>query len=631
MPIPIGKRSPFRGPTSAGRGASNVTQKRGSDPLGLFDDDLFRWWKDQNINLDNGDQFSSWVDLIDGTGAGGGGTLLPVASEEGVTGPVASKPGVGFLSPTSSQTGPGVANSNTAAWAFLHGGDGALIFGAFRLRSQGANQVLMDTCRGNTGRTGFTLQVNSSNNLQFALYDGAGSVVALLTSGVLTEPMGIHRFILRHRSGTDQVELYLDGDWSTPINTTTYARPPSTANSSDSFRICSLSKAASTSPIDGFIAEVGLVSDYGENKISQLGTYLDKRYGRTEVWLDTVAGSDSNDGLSNGAAKATLTAALTAAGAKGTIYITAPEATPALGFIQLNADLELLGYDGDDWYLDRAHTYTSGWSSEGGGVYSRTKDTGTPSGTQWVPSIVAGDGYATPLTQNTGTPTTPSAGEWGLSGGVVYVHLPGSVDPNLETVKITRTGENIEVQSGNVILENAIVRFSQNRNCINASGGALTAFRSSGLYASNSGFAGAAAPVNLYNCTGAKNGNDGFNVNAGAVWAVYNCLGEYNGDEGISPHVDAVLTIRGGIYRNNTGPGATSVGTSVMNIYEGALFDNNEDGVRYASDSSGDVDTITCSNNTDRGFNYTSTGTVTVANLTSGVGQGNGLDDVLPP
>lgn len=67
---------------------------------------------------------------------------------------------------------------------------------------------------------------------------------------------------------------------------------------------------------------------------------------------------------------------------------------------------------------------SGGWTSMGGGVYRRALNAAETTVYHVRNAAVA----ETRMTENTSTPTTPTSGQWGQSGGFLYVHVGGS-DP----------------------------------------------------------------------------------------------------------------------------------------------------------------------------------------------------------
>lgn len=79
---------------------------------------------------------------------------------------------------------------------------------------------------------------------------------------------------------------------------------------------------------------------------------------------------------------------------------------------------------------------------------------------------------------------------------------------------------------------------------------------------------------NFYNCTGAKNRNDGFNLHHYGHTEFFNCNGLYNYDDGISHHEFCTGNIHGGVWKGNGKGGVSPVGHSLVNTYNCILEEN---------------------------------------------------------
>lgn len=362
------------------------------------------------------------------------------------------------------------------------------------------------------------------------------------------------------------------------------------------------------------------------------------------LYVNASTGSDSNNGRTPTAAKLTLDGArtaLNALGGNGVIRVTAASSAPVQGFVDFAAGNVIVeGLNNVPWYCDRTTTIAvgaGGWTSVGGGIYSRSS---TSSSALWyVATLADGNGLQTVLTQETGTPTAPSAGEFGYSGSTLYVHLPGDVDPNLHQFKRASTAYLIRASgTAQLTVRDMVGRYSNGNICEVTSANARLTLQDSTIEYANGNCVGdsAAGVLICTNVTARRATNDGFNLNLATV-ILDNCTGEYNDDEGASPHQTANLTIYGGRYHHNGHGGITAVNSAVMNLY-GVTVDYNgatgpsqgeRGGINYITTSSGVCQNCICQNNTGEGFNRQSSGTVTITNLTSGLAQGNTLADVL--
>lgn len=363
------------------------------------------------------------------------------------------------------------------------------------------------------------------------------------------------------------------------------------------------------------------------------------------IYVNTASGSDSNNGLTPGAAKLSLDGArlaVVSAGGVGKILVSAAEASPVQGFVDFGTgivNVTIDAYGASSWHCQRTTTIAvgaGGWTNEGGGVYSRASS--SSSALWYVATLADGNGFQTVLTQETGTPSTPGEGEFGYVSNTLYVHLPGGVDPNLHQFKRASTNYLIRASgTARVAIRNLVGRYSNGTICEVASAGAQMTIQDSVVeYANGNCVGDSAAGIGICsNVTARRAVNDGFNVNLG-IWTLTDCTGEYNDDEGASPHQTSRLTIYGGRYHHNGHGGITAVNSAVLNLY-GVTVDYNgatgpsqgeRGGINYITTSSGICEDCTCQNNTGEGFNCQSSGDVTVTNLTSGTGEGNTLADV---
>lgn len=78
----------------------------------------------------------------------------------------------------------------------------------------------------------------------------------------------------------------------------------------------------------------------------------------------------------------------------------------------------------------------------------------------------------------------------------------------------------------------------------------------------------------FYNCTGAKNRNDGFNLHHYGHTEFFNCNGLYNYDDGISHHEFCTGNIHGGLWKGNGKGGVSPVNHSKVNTYNCIIEEN---------------------------------------------------------
>lgn len=392
--------------------------------------------------------------------------------------------------------------------------------------------------------------------------------------------------------------------------------------------------------------------------MARLGTILGTAFG-TDLALDLGAnarpvvylsstGSDANNGLTLATPKLSLAAAygvVTATYAGyGAIKVTSTEASPISSVVDVlsssTADVVIQPADGlSSWWMDRAFTYTTtGWTSDGGGIYHRTVSSGGGGPVFCTDMLV--NGFPTALAHNTSTPSTPGAGEYGWVTTTLYVHLADSSAVTGHVVKAARASDCLTVSAGKVQLVAGNVRFSNAGNALAASGGIVTlvggtygAGGNSGVTASNS------ALLTAYNVTSGLNTNDGWNLGNNAHFWLYNCRGCYNGDEGISGHENALIDVYDSIFDENQHAGCNSINSVVQNFTRSTFKHNGlgSSGSSQVTCGFSMINTVTGTvvdslfiNNVGPGIYNTSTaGTPPVfVNRTSGLAQGNGFADV---
>lgn len=364
------------------------------------------------------------------------------------------------------------------------------------------------------------------------------------------------------------------------------------------------------------------------------------------VYVNTVAGSDSANGTSRTTPVATLTKALQLlGGAGGTIVVYAPYDTPLR---------EVAAYDGAGnvtivsahvgmrWHHFGAVQHTSGWGSVGGGVYSKALS-GYPTALNnvLVRSSTDADGFWVRLTANTSTPTTPAAGQFGWSSGTLYVRLSGDADPNTATTEVSKFDYCFFTNGTGVVTIQEAAFWVGNRACVGvgsaATSGKLVVEDSSGYYGGDLGcFAtrGDAVYLTANRVKARRAINDGFNVHgatgAPVLMTLTDCDSGYNLDEAASPHDDTRLVIVGGRYHHSVQGGMTAVDRSDVRISGQAQFDNNGVGFGavdiYDATVTGSIDGAVMTNNAGSGIKVKAGAAFTLGSYTS---SSNGQADNL--
>jgi hypothetical protein len=388
------------------------------------------------------------------------------------------------------------------------------------------------------------------------------------------------------------------------------------------------------------------------------------------VYVDAATGSDGAAG-SEDAPVRTLARALAvlaasadliaAAGATPTVFAASTAGAPfrervvvdpaSLGGLTA-LRLAAWGYDADAAeraYLQHAAAHTSGWTAMGGGVYS--KATGTPhTRTVAVMTITNARAVEALLVRNALAPTAPAEGEFGYSGGLLYVRLPGDADPNAHTVEVdaatTPAEEACLTASGVALrLDGFVVKIGRLFAVWIERGGYLTGAGCTFALASSSVVSTGGEAGSGFDLTGGEVygglANDGVNMNAPAGTVSY-CRGVYvhdNGDEGLSQHNGDTLYVLGGEVAHNGSAGVFGVDGSAYHAWDAELHHNGESGGPRAGGIGWDTargSVLRCSihDNAGRGIAVDPAACVGVtvgAGADANVSASNGLPDLLCP
>ncbi|MEL7169930.1 MAG: hypothetical protein AAGN64_11340, partial [Bacteroidota bacterium] len=216
----------------------------------------------------------------------------------------------------------------------------------------------------------------------------------------------------------------------------------------------------------------------------------------------------------------TIGAALAVAQPGAVIRVRAPEAAPQRERIAPDVDVRITAWDYDagsgdtTFHIRASEEVTGGWTSLGGGIYSRSWGSGQLR-TVVVMSITNVRGTPTVLDRETGT-TSPSEGAFSYSGGTLYVHLPGAANPNSHTVEVdtATTGDGshdatILVEGVTVQLDGVIALVGRNA-AIRADAEGVILARDCDAGLSVTGWnTGATGRVDLTRCRGYGARNDG--------------------------------------------------------------------------------------------------------------------------
>lgn len=401
-----------------------------------------------------------------------------------------------------------------------------------------------------------------------------------------------------------------------------------------------------------------------------LGAYYGISLARSNIyWVDSAVGEATHSGTlpsSPYPGLAYVELDHTAA-ADATVYVKAPSATPLREelFWDKTANVAIRPWtEGEPWHIHGSISYESGWSAEGGGVYSRVIDghSNTQALYAWAPTLLDADGNATLMRRDTNTPTSPPDGAWGYVPislifpfqGTAYVHLPGGINPNSHTIEITARSTCITARlSGPTITLHEVIGRYATLGCFRAGGvaegdgGTIVGIDSEAWYGGQSGgwqTLGYYEAMTLTRCKGMAAVNDGFNIHGftgvDGLVTLTNCEAGYNRDEGYSCHDDTVSVMTGGRLHHNDSGGATHVNNAIVTM-TGVEMDRNQrnnpgsgvvgdsGGVNYLDTTSGTVAGCHVHHNPDEGIVVAATANVAVRDNTSGTAAGNGLPDNL--
>jgi hypothetical protein len=312
------------------------------------------------------------------------------------------------------------------------------------------------------------------------------------------------------------------------------------------------------------------------------------------LYVNSVTGSDGNSGTESSPLKTlTMAQTLCAGLPEWVIRVSAPESQPIIGQLiyESSHELTIEGKSGEAWHA-RGGEQLTGWS--GGPVYTKAL-TWTTVGTIVVRTMkitIGGVEYPVELTQNMSTPTTPAAGEWGYTGGTLYVRLPESANPAAHTIEGARFGSCLLTRGlGWLVVKNVNAQCAVGACLHNGLSGqpvgsgllrvesSHTMFGEDGIGAS-----GYSTETVCTNCTSQRNRNDGFNLHAANVkgenpkMVLNACTGEANGDkegessQGASNHEETHMIINGGSFNYNVSGGMVTVQKARCDIHGDTAF-----------------------------------------------------------
>lgn len=316
-----------------------------------------------------------------------------------------------------------------------------------------------------------------------------------------------------------------------------------------------------------------------------------RNYPPNPLYVDTINGSASGTGsIDNPVNMLSLALGLCAGLPDYEIKIIAPENSPLRQEVifDTSLDVTLSGVDSEPWYTFGSEKHISGWT-QSGQIWRKTL--GYTSVLQVVVTTMTEtvgdrDDFFFKLVQNTATPTTPAAGEYGYSSGVIYVRLPDDSSPNLHTIEISRRNFGVgTIGFGLLTVNDCVARYcmingiSCGQSTQPAGTGYLTVNNSLVEYCANGGVGGTGRNE-LIICNNVKAyriSNDGFNQHAptgGQGKMILNgCDGSYNGDkagqsaQGASNHETTTMILNGGTFNFNVSGGMVVIDNARCDIH----------------------------------------------------------------
>jgi hypothetical protein len=391
----------------------------------------------------------------------------------------------------------------------------------------------------------------------------------------------------------------------------------------------------------GFWPGVGGTWVTGGEQVTDGGTAYEKT-----VYVNSVTGAAANPGTS-ALPCATLSQALTVASkCKTVVKVTAPATSPLRESVAVQSTLPQVvieSGDGSPWHLYGSTKVTSGWTSAGGGVYSRSLSVTAYSVVVTTLTQTIGDRtFALSLTKNTGTPTTPGEGEFGYSSGTLYIKLPASANPASHSIEIPNTDITLISNCPSLTLRDGRFLY-HNRAGMQALAGLMTASDCVSMYGCpqyGTWSIDTTGSMVLTRCRGWRAGNDGANVSGSGKATLVNCDMSYNGDEGASAHGSSQLHVLGGTFSYNVQSGIGSINSSVniidgdpvcsYNMRNATSSDTWGAGINMYDTTTVRITSATCTNNVAAGLRIASTATTLgIDGVRSGVAAGNGAADNL--
>lgn len=317
-------------------------------------------------------------------------------------------------------------------------------------------------------------------------------------------------------------------------------------------------------------------------------------YPPNPIYVDSVNGKSSGKGsIDNPVNTLSLALALCSGLPDYEIKIIAPENNPLREEVIFNTskNVFLSGLDGEPWFTFGSEKHTSGWTKSGDIYQKAISYTSVLQVviTTMTETVADRDDFLFKLVQNTATPTTPLAGEYGYAGGIIYVRLPDDSDPSNHVIEISRRNFAVgTIGFGLLTVSDCVARYCMingitcGQSTQPAKTGFLTVNDSIVEYCANGGVGGTGRNQ-LITCNNVKSfriSNDGFNQHSPieeedgdyGVMILNGCEGSYCGDkagqsaQGASNHEKTTLKINGGRFNYNVSGGMVVIENAICDI-----------------------------------------------------------------
>lgn len=278
------------------------------------------------------------------------------------------------------------------------------------------------------------------------------------------------------------------------------------------------------------------------------------------------------------------------------IRVRAPASSPVRQEVTFETSMNVIveGWDDEPWHAYGSEKLQGGWTGPGP-VYSRAL-TATTVGTVIVTDMtetIGDKNFLTKLRANTSLPTTPNTGEWGYSGGRLYVRLPDDSDANAHTFEWARRNTCIATKGfGRLTIRDVDARYAIVSPILNGTTGqpAGTGWLTvEDFFVGYTGHAGNGITgtgqwedLTVTNGVIRRVGNDGLNAHAtvglSPLLTANGVDSSYNGDhagqssQGASNHEGTRMILNGGRYDWNVSGGMVVIDQARCDIHGDTPF-----------------------------------------------------------